>query len=77
MGGIIALGIAWLVTLAVTKWLFPASLSVDIVIIALLVSLLTGRDFRLSAGLARGADGPGGGVEERMMILVGRDSVEP
>ena len=42
MGGVIGLGIAWLVTLAVTHLLFPATLSVNIVIIALLVSLLTG-----------------------------------
>jgi putative ABC transport system permease protein len=42
MGGMIGLGIAWLVTLAVTQWLFPATLSLNIVAIALLVSLLTG-----------------------------------
>jgi putative ABC transport system permease protein len=41
-GGMIGLGIAWLATLAVTQWLFPASLSWAIVAIALLVSLLTG-----------------------------------
>jgi putative ABC transport system permease protein len=41
-GGMIGLGIAWLATLAVTQWLFPASLSWTIVAIALLVSLLTG-----------------------------------
>ena len=42
MGGLIGLGIAWLVTLAVTYLLFPAALSWTIVGIALLVSLLTG-----------------------------------
>jgi putative ABC transport system permease protein len=42
LGGIIALGIAWLATLAVTKWLFPANLSAGIVIISVLVSVLTG-----------------------------------
>jgi putative ABC transport system permease protein len=42
MGGMIGLGIAWLATLAVTKWLFPATLSLNIVAIAVLVSLLTG-----------------------------------
>jgi putative ABC transport system permease protein len=41
-GGMIGLGIAWLATLAVTQWLFPATLSWSIVAIALLVSLLTG-----------------------------------
>jgi len=41
-GGLIGLGIAWAVTLCVTKWLFPANLSLDIVIIAVIVSLLTG-----------------------------------
>jgi putative ABC transport system permease protein len=42
MGGIIGLGIAWLITLAVTHLLFPATMSVNIVIIALLVALFTG-----------------------------------
>jgi putative ABC transport system permease protein len=42
MGGMIGLGIAWLATLAVTQWLFPATLSLNIVAIAVLVSLLTG-----------------------------------
>ena len=42
MGGLIGLGIAWLTTLAVSHFLFPASLSGPIVLIALLVSLLTG-----------------------------------
>ena len=41
-GGLIALGIAWLATLAVTQWLFPASLTAGIVIISMLVSILTG-----------------------------------
>jgi putative ABC transport system permease protein len=39
---LIGLGIAWLVTLAVSHLLFPASLSGPIVVMALLVSLLTG-----------------------------------
>ena len=41
-GGLIGLGLAWLATLAVTQWLFPASLSPGIVVIAVIVSLLTG-----------------------------------
>ena len=41
-GGFIGLGIAWLLTLAVTKWLFAANLSGTIVALSLLVSLLTG-----------------------------------
>ena len=41
-GGLIGLSIAWITTLAVTKWLFPASLSVDIVIVSVVVSVLTG-----------------------------------
>ncbi len=41
-GGLIALGIAWLATLAVTQWLFPANLSAGIVIISVVVSILTG-----------------------------------
>jgi putative ABC transport system permease protein len=41
-GGLIGLGIAWGATLAVTHWLFPASLSTGIVIIALIVAALTG-----------------------------------
>jgi putative ABC transport system permease protein len=41
-GGLIALGIAWVATLAVTHWLFPANLSAGIVIISVLVSVLTG-----------------------------------
>ena len=42
LGGLIGLGIAWLTTLAVSYLLFPASLSWTIVVIAVLVSLLTG-----------------------------------
>ena len=42
LGGLIGLGIAWLVTLLVTHFLFTATLSVNIVILAVLVSLLTG-----------------------------------
>jgi putative ABC transport system permease protein len=42
MGGIIGLGIAWLITLAVTHLLFQATMSLNIVIMALLVSLFTG-----------------------------------
>jgi putative ABC transport system permease protein len=42
LGGLIGLGIAWGTTLAVSHFLFPASLSGAIVAIALLVSLLTG-----------------------------------
>jgi putative ABC transport system permease protein len=42
MGGVIGLGIAWLITLLVTHFLFTATLSVNIVIMALLVSLFTG-----------------------------------
>jgi putative ABC transport system permease protein len=42
LGGFIGLSIAWLTTLAVTKWLFPATLSPGIVVLSLLVSLLTG-----------------------------------
>jgi putative ABC transport system permease protein len=42
LGGFIALAIAWVATLAVTQWLFPASLSVGIVLISVSVSVLTG-----------------------------------
>jgi putative ABC transport system permease protein len=42
LGGFIALGIAWIATLAVTQWLFPANLSAGIVIISVIVSVLTG-----------------------------------
>jgi len=42
LGGLIGLSIAWLTTMAVTKWLFPATLSPGIVVLSLLVSLLTG-----------------------------------
>jgi putative ABC transport system permease protein len=41
-GGVIGLAIAWGATLAVSKWMFPTSLSGPIVVIALLVSLMTG-----------------------------------
>jgi putative ABC transport system permease protein len=41
-GGFIALAIAWIATLAVTKWMFPANLSAGIVIISVLVSVMTG-----------------------------------
>jgi putative ABC transport system permease protein len=42
LGGLIALGIAWPLTLAVRRWLLPAALSPTIVVGALLVSLVTG-----------------------------------
>jgi putative ABC transport system permease protein len=42
LGGIIGLVIAWGATLAVSKWMFPTSLSGPIVVMALLVSLITG-----------------------------------
>jgi putative ABC transport system permease protein len=42
LGGFIALAIAWIATLAVTQWMFPASLSAGIVIISVLVSVATG-----------------------------------
>jgi putative ABC transport system permease protein len=42
LGGLIGLAIAWLATLAVSKWMFPTALSGPIVIISLLVSLATG-----------------------------------
>ena len=42
LGGLIGLGLAWLATLAVSKWLLPAALSGTIVVMSLLVSLLTG-----------------------------------
>ena len=42
LGGAIGLGIAWLATLGVSKWLFPAALSGTIVVASMLVSLLTG-----------------------------------
>jgi putative ABC transport system permease protein len=41
-GGIIGLGIAWVATLAVSKWMFPTALSGTIVVLSLLVSLATG-----------------------------------
>jgi putative ABC transport system permease protein len=42
LGGLIGLGIAWLTTLAVSRWLFPVAMSGTIVAVALLVSLVTG-----------------------------------
>jgi putative ABC transport system permease protein len=42
LGGLIALGIAWPLTLAVQRWFMPATMSLTIVGIALLVSLVTG-----------------------------------
>ena len=42
LGGIIGLVIAWGATLAVSKWMFSTSLSGTIVVLALLVSLVTG-----------------------------------
>ena len=42
LGGLIALGIAWPLTLAVSRWFLPATMSLIIVVIALLVSLVTG-----------------------------------
>jgi putative ABC transport system permease protein len=42
LGGVIGLVIAWGATLAVSKWAFPTSLSGTIVVMALLVSLVTG-----------------------------------
>lgn len=42
LGGLIGLVIAWGATLAVSKWMFPTSLSGTIVVLALLVSLMTG-----------------------------------
>ncbi len=41
-GGMIGLAIAWVITLAVTHWLFTASLSPAIVVIAIGVSVFTG-----------------------------------
>ena len=42
LGGLIALGIAWPLTLAVQRWVLPVALSPTIVVAALLVSLVTG-----------------------------------
>jgi putative ABC transport system permease protein len=42
LGGLIALGIAWPLTLAVQRWFLPATMSLTIAGIALLVSLVTG-----------------------------------
>jgi putative ABC transport system permease protein len=41
LGGVLAVGIAWPVTLLLKTWL-PASLSLDVVGLALLVSVVTG-----------------------------------
>ena len=41
-GGLIGLGFAWLATVVVSKWMFPASLSPGIVIVSVIVSLFTG-----------------------------------
>ena len=42
LGGLIGLGIAWLATLAVSKWVFPTAMSGGIIAASLLVSLATG-----------------------------------
>jgi len=42
LGGLIALAIAWPLTLAVSKWFLPATMSLTIVGIALVMSLVTG-----------------------------------
>ncbi len=42
LGGLIGLAIAWGVTFAVSKWMFPTEMSGLIVVISLLVSLMTG-----------------------------------
>ncbi|MGD0061477.1 MAG: FtsX-like permease family protein, partial [Verrucomicrobiia bacterium] len=42
LGGLIALSIAWPLTLAVRKWLLPTTMSLTVVGIALAVSLVTG-----------------------------------
>jgi putative ABC transport system permease protein len=42
VGGLIGLGIAWVTTLAVSKWMFPTAMSGTIVVLALMVSLATG-----------------------------------
>jgi putative ABC transport system permease protein len=42
VGGLIALGIAWLLMLGVRKWFLPATMSLTIVGVALLMSLVTG-----------------------------------
>jgi putative ABC transport system permease protein len=42
LGGLIGLSIAWVATMAVSKWMFPTAMSWTIVVIALLVSLATG-----------------------------------
>lgn len=42
VGGLIGLTIAWVATMAVSKWMFPTAMSWTIVVVALLVSLATG-----------------------------------
>jgi putative ABC transport system permease protein len=42
IGGLIGLVIAWLITFAISKWMFPTAMSGLIVLLALLVSLATG-----------------------------------
>ena len=42
LGGLMGLGIAWFGTVAVTHWLFQATMSWPIVVLSLLVSLMTG-----------------------------------
>jgi putative ABC transport system permease protein len=42
LGGLIGLGIAWVATLAVSKWMFPTAMSGTIVALSLFVSLATG-----------------------------------
>jgi putative ABC transport system permease protein len=42
LGGVIGLSIAWGTTFAVSKWMFPTSMSGSIVVMALLVSAMTG-----------------------------------
>jgi putative ABC transport system permease protein len=42
LGGLIALGIAWPLTLVVRKWFLPTTMSLTIVGIALIMSLVTG-----------------------------------
>ena len=68
IGGFIGLGIAWLVTLVVAKLLFPAAMSPDHRRHRAAGVAGDRRGVRLPAGLARGADEPGGRVEERMKM---------
>jgi putative ABC transport system permease protein len=42
LGGVVGLAIAWGTTFAVSKWMFPTSMSGPIVVMALLVSAITG-----------------------------------